>query len=142
MSESPQDIISDTEIVRVHANANFGSMTPREVVNDGVRKYAVGYTGGATQLAILLEHGLIKKPKDISYRSDLTEKGKRYARSIYTTPVDDGRPCSTDAWMAAALDQLKDKWDFFEACKDWCEGDWQGAMEGITISAHQLKDKQ
>lgn len=77
------DIISDEEIARVHANANFGSMTPREVVNDGVRQYAVGYQGGSTQVAILLEHGLISKPKNCGYKANLTEKGKRYARAIY-----------------------------------------------------------
>jgi hypothetical protein len=77
------DIISDEEIARVHANANFGSMTPREVVNDGVQKYAVGYQGGSTQVAILREHGLISKPKNYGYKANLTEKGKRYARAIY-----------------------------------------------------------
>jgi hypothetical protein len=81
----PQEIISDEEIARVHGHANFGYMSPREVVNDGVRKYAVGFTGGATQLAILREHGLITKPKGISYNADLTKKGKAYARSIWET---------------------------------------------------------
>ena len=84
-----EEIISDEEIIRVHAYANFGVLTPREVVNDGVRKYAVGYTGGATQLAILWEHGLIKRPMGTSYKADLTEKGKKYARSIYSNPQSD-----------------------------------------------------
>ena len=83
MSDKPEQIITDDEIIHVHANANFGSMTPREVVNDGVRKYAVGYQGGSTQLAILREHGLITAPKGCGYKANLTEKGKRYARSIY-----------------------------------------------------------
>ena len=78
-----EQIITDEQIIRVHAYANFGSMTAREVVNDGVRKYAVGYTGGSTQVAILREHGLIKRPKNAGYKADVTEKGKRYARSIY-----------------------------------------------------------
>ena len=82
---TPQEIISDAEITRVHGYANFGDMTPREVVNDGVRKYAVGFTGGHTQLCILLYHGLIQKPKPGKYRADLTEKGKRYARAIFDT---------------------------------------------------------
>lgn len=83
MSEAPETIITDAEITRVHANANFGGMTPREVVNDGVRKYAAGYQGGSTQLAILREHGLITAQKGCSYKANLTEKGKKYARSIY-----------------------------------------------------------
>lgn len=79
----PEDIISDEEVTRVHANANFGSTSPREVVDDGVRKYAFGFTGGSTQLAILREHGLVTKPRPGSYRANLTEKGKAYGRAIY-----------------------------------------------------------
>ena len=82
---APEQIISDEDIIRVHGYANFGGMTPREVVNDGVRKYAVGFTGGHTQLCILLEHGLIRRPRPGKYRASLTEKGKRYARSIWKT---------------------------------------------------------
>lgn len=77
------EIISDAEIARVHGNADFGAMTPRDVVSDGVRKYAVGYESGYTQLQILLEHRLITKPRPGSYRADLTKKGKKYARVLY-----------------------------------------------------------
>jgi hypothetical protein len=84
---APEQIITDEQIIKVHAYANFGSMTPREVVNDGVRKYVVGYTGGSTQLSILREHGLITQPKPRSYRANLTEKGKSYARAIFTEAV-------------------------------------------------------
>lgn len=77
-------IISDEEIARVHGYASFGpSITPREVVNDGVRKYAVGYHSGYTQLTILLEHGLITRPRPGRYDANLTKKGKKYARVLY-----------------------------------------------------------
>ena len=79
-------IISDAEITRVHGHANFGAMTPREVVNDGVRKYMVGYQGGQTQLCILLEHGLITKPRPGRYDANLTKKGKAYARALLAAP--------------------------------------------------------
>lgn len=80
---TPQEIISDEEIVSVHGNANFGSdMTPREVVNEGVLKYAFGYHSGHTQLCILMAHGLITKPRPGSYDASLTKKGKRYARAL------------------------------------------------------------
>lgn len=75
-----EDIVTDAEVIRVHAHANFGPMSPREVVNDGVRKYAVGYSGGHTQQCILYEHGLIGKPK--GYSANLTKKGKEYARAL------------------------------------------------------------
>ena len=77
-------IISDEEIARVHGHANFGpSITPREVVNEGVREYAVGYHSGYTQLTILLEHGLITRPRPGRYDVNLTKKGKKYARVLY-----------------------------------------------------------
>lgn len=98
----PGDIISDDEIIRVHGYANFGSMTPREVVNDGVHKYAVGFTGGSTQVAILREHGLITKPNGAGYRANLTEKGKRYARAIYSTRTPDPAQIRADALREAA----------------------------------------
>lgn len=79
---SPQDIISDDEIARVHGRANFGSMSPREVVNDGLRKTAIGYHCGHTQFSILREHGLITKPRGFSHDANLTKKGKKYARAL------------------------------------------------------------
>jgi hypothetical protein len=81
--ETVQDIISDEDISKVHANANFGSMSKRSVVDEGVLKYAFGYEGGHTQLQILLEHGLVKKPKPMSYKTTLTKKGQRYLRAAF-----------------------------------------------------------
>jgi hypothetical protein len=81
--ETVQDIISDEEIDRVHANADFGSMSKRDVVSEGVLKYAFGYAGGHTQLQILLEHDLVRKPKPASYKTTLTKKGQRYLRAAF-----------------------------------------------------------
>ena len=81
------DIIDDKKLNEVHGNANFGSMTPREVVNDGVLKYSMGYSGGATQIAILREHGLITKPK--GYYANLTKKGKMYLRTLVAGKLDE-----------------------------------------------------
>lgn len=77
------EIISDAEIERVHGHANFGKMPPREVVNDGVRKTAVGYHCGRTQFSILRDHGLITKPRSGSYDVGLTKKGKEYGRALF-----------------------------------------------------------
>lgn len=77
-----KDIISDAEIERVHGNANFGPMSKRRVVDEGVLRYAFGYTAGHTMLCILLEHGLIRKPKPGSYASSLTKKGFRYLNAM------------------------------------------------------------
>ena len=70
--------VSEEEIRVAYGNANFGNMSPRSVVNDGVLKYSMGFTGGSTQIAILRTLGLITKPK--RYQADLTKKGKEYLR--------------------------------------------------------------
>lgn len=73
------DIISGDEVDLVHGHANFGGIiTKRHVINEGVLKYACGYTTGSTQLNILLEHGLVKAPRPGSYVTTLTAKGIRY----------------------------------------------------------------
>ena len=82
MAKRPEDLISDAEIERVHGNANFGSMSKRRVVDEGVLKYAFGYTSGSTQLAILREHKLLRAPQPGSYASTLTKKGFRYLRAL------------------------------------------------------------
>ena len=69
---STKEIISDEEIERVHANANFGGMEKRDVVNLGVLKCASGYYQGATSMAIVKEHGLV------TYTYELTSKGRTY----------------------------------------------------------------
>lgn len=82
MRETTRDIISDAKIERVHANANFGSLSKRGVVDHGVLTYAFGYASGSTMLAILVEHGLIKKPRIGSYHTTLTRKGFRYLQAL------------------------------------------------------------
>ena len=79
MSDKPEDIISDEEIERVHANANFGSMGKRQVVNQGVLKCASGYHQGSTSNHILRDHGLVTK----NYR--LTNKGQRYLWAAFNS---------------------------------------------------------
>ncbi len=96
-----EDIISDADIVRVHGRANFGTMTAREVVDDGIGKVAVGYHCGHTQFSILREHGLITKPKGMSYDCNLTKKGKKYYRAVLDrrTPAPEG-----EAWRTVPVE--------------------------------------
>lgn len=81
MGLPPEEIISDEQVTRIHGHANFGSMSPRQVLAEGVWKYSMGYTSGYTQMSILLEHGFIRKPKPGQYRSTLTKKGEAYLRA-------------------------------------------------------------
>lgn len=69
---SVQEIISDEKIEKVHANANFGDMDKRDVVNLAVLKCASGYWNGSTANAIIKEHLLV----DDNY--ELTAKGRMY----------------------------------------------------------------
>jgi hypothetical protein len=79
--QTPEEIITDAEIERVHANANFGHMSKRRVVDEGVLKYAFGWSTGSTMRAILLEHGLIRARRPTETGS-LTPKGKKYLRAM------------------------------------------------------------
>lgn len=80
---TPQEIIPDAEVDRVHANANFGSMSKRAVIAEGVLKSAFGYSHGSTALAILVEHGLVRRPRPHACRAPLTEKGRKYLRAAF-----------------------------------------------------------
>ena len=79
MATEAEEIIPDEEIERVHANANFGSMDKRQVVNQGVLKCASGYYQGSTSTQIIKEHGLI----DDNYQ--LTPKGRMYLWAAFNT---------------------------------------------------------
>lgn len=105
--KTPQEIISDEELIRVHANANFGTMTPREVVDEGVRKIAVGFSSGYTMMTILMEHGLLLKPQG-NKPPQLTAKGKTYARAIYEDPAALRREL---AQAHEAVERLADRMD-------------------------------
>lgn len=67
-----KEIITDDEVARVHGRANFGDVSPREVIAIGVLKCASGFWSGSTSRAICLEHRLI----DENYQ--LTAKGRSY----------------------------------------------------------------
>lgn len=83
MSEATKDIIADEAVERVHANANFGGdMTKRAVMEGGLVSYAFGYSSGYTLMTILIEHGLIQRPRVGSRKARLTEKGFRYLQAM------------------------------------------------------------
>lgn len=130
-------IVSDEEIARVHGRADFGpTMTPRYVVNEGVRKYAVGYTSGYTQLTILLEHGLITKPRPGRYEASLTKKGKRYARALGMYHALD-RATAAEAKLARAVEGLERIRDHVESAGDAPPDDVMRDIARQTLAALQ-----
>ena len=76
-----EDIVSDEEVERVHANANFGSMSKRDVLNFGVLKCASGYYQGHTSTQIIKEHGLVND------KYELTAKGRAYLWAAFGDPL-------------------------------------------------------
>jgi hypothetical protein len=77
---TPKEIITDDEIERVHANANFGSQSKRDVVDNALLKAACKLHNGSTANYILEAHGLI----DTAYRRrpKLTDLGREYLYAI------------------------------------------------------------
>lgn len=74
------EIVTDQQIAEVWGNSNFGDISPREVVNNSVLKYAAGYATGHTAMCILHELGLLNK-----HSETLTKKGKEYLFYTYAT---------------------------------------------------------
>ena len=72
MSDEVTEIIPDADVDRVWGNANFGSMTKRDVIKYGLLKCACGYYQGFTSKSIITELGLI------SEKYELTAKGRLY----------------------------------------------------------------
>lgn len=77
---STTEIITDEQVETVHANANFGDTQKRAVVDEGVLKYALGFSSGHTQMVILQEHGLLSCARDTQR---LTKKGQEYLRALF-----------------------------------------------------------
>ena len=73
-------IVTDKQIEIVHANANFGDMPKREVVNVGVVQADLGYSMGHTMQQIITEHGLAKKTT--GRYPKLTVKGYKYLHAL------------------------------------------------------------
>lgn len=86
--EKPSDIISTLEVGKKHCG-NFPSMTPREVIDEGVLKAALGYASGSTVQSILRSHGLLLMPKNDGSFAGLTRKGVRYLRAVYGLHIRD-----------------------------------------------------
>lgn len=81
----PSEIITDAEIERVHANANFGDTPRREVVNNALLKHSLGYHSGSTANHILADHNLIVSRHAKPCLSTLTSRGKEYLKATSKT---------------------------------------------------------
>ncbi len=75
---TPKEIVTDEEVEKVCVNADFGSSTKREILNQGVLKCACEFYQGSTAEMMLKEHGLINRQ---GYT--LTVKGKAYLWAVF-----------------------------------------------------------
>ena len=76
-----KSIVPDDLLMKVHGNADFGNLSPREVVDQTLLTYAFGYSSGHTAMRILQDHGLLRKGK--GYNALLTKKGFRYLKAMF-----------------------------------------------------------
>lgn len=72
----PEQILSDRDIKQIHGNADFGSTSQREVIDQSLLKVACGYQLGSVAKEILIRHDLI------AYNS-LTVQGRKYLWALY-----------------------------------------------------------
>jgi hypothetical protein len=77
---TPKELITDEDIERVHAHANFGDLRKRDVVDGALLKAACKMHNGSTANYILEKHGLVR----IAYqrRPRLTDLGNKYLYAI------------------------------------------------------------
>lgn len=81
----PEEVITDAEVERVHAYANFGSgISKREVIDQTLLKCACGYSSGHTAQMIVAEHGLVISSKRKGITA-LTQRGRKYLWAVYGT---------------------------------------------------------
>ena len=77
---TPKELITDEDIERVHAHANFGDPRKRDVVDGALLKAVCKMHNGSTANNILAAHGLVK----LAYRRrpKLTDLGRKYLYAI------------------------------------------------------------
>ena len=80
----------ETDIINYQAalGADFGSITPVEVVRRGLLKVVCGWHNGSTVQGILLHHALVKVSKGGNFK--VTHRGRLYLREILGNMIGEG----------------------------------------------------
>lgn len=99
----PREIISDAEIERVHAFANFGDTSKRSVVDQAILQCASGYSNGYTAEQIIIEHGLAKLGRT-TRKAAITAKGRKYLFAAFSE--DRKAPLELDADIEHLIETL------------------------------------
>lgn len=83
--------------------------------------------------AKLVEYKMVAGAIDKRWAESEDEVAELEAKLAELEPKD-GRPCSTDEFLAVLLDEIDDYWDTIWAIKEWVEGDWVNAVRGTTLA--------
>ena len=80
--------------------------------------------------------GLLNKHGDKRYTPN---DAKEYVRADRIEELEgmlpeDNRPCSTDRFLVAVIDEIDDHYDRLDAIKCWIEGAWDEAIKGTTLA--------
>lgn len=111
-----EQIISDKDMHFVGGTFGVGTLPPRQVLAEGVLKYAMGYSTGYTVMDILRTHKLITAG-DRSGRRVLTVKGQEYLRAAWDFRLIVSIPDMIKALAGAELDQI----DFLHECRKYAD---------------------
>lgn len=79
--DTVQDIITDKQMKTAFGNANFGDVSPRDVIANTLLKCASGYATGHTARVICEELGLVTPDWQLSQR------GKAYLFAAYSNKL-------------------------------------------------------
>jgi len=124
----PREIISDAEIERVHAFANFGDASKRSVVDQAILQCASGYANGHTAQEIIIEHGLAKLGRT-TRKAAITAKGRTY---LFAAFAEDRKGLKeADADIAHLLENLNLDADI--------NAEFEGADGEMTLDARRLE---
>jgi hypothetical protein len=67
-------------------------------------------------------------------RAQMQERIAELEAKLAELEPKDGRPCSTDEFLAVLLDEIDDYWDTIWAIQEWVEGDWVNAVRGTSLA--------
>ena len=109
-------------------------------------------TSGEVKYGETFIHGLRDRIEDLEAENKELEGLNKYWREHSASGwnrceelegmlPEDNRPCSTDRFLVAVVDEIDDHHDRLDAIKCWIEGAWDEAVEGTTLAELKGQDQ-
>lgn len=89
MSQSPEELISDEDLIAAFGNANFGPVSPRYILSSSLLKTACGYHTGSTARAIMVDLRLVTSGALPYAVPTLRKRGREYLWACFQARVAD-----------------------------------------------------